>query len=811
MGYLAAFNTGSNTSGSLKTGNVDFAYSPVVSSGSFNKIWSDAPVQAAGVTIITDSFTQSLSTAANARPIYYSAKYTPLEPNSTTILNTINKLPERKNQTLFTTAGSALEWINQSGKYLLVNNSVPQIFPSGNVYYIDVEDLSSYPGSGSYWYDISGYKNRGVLINDPSYNVTNNYISFDGTNDSFTSSLDIGVNSTFEFTFKLGTPPVNLYNPLFTIYRYIAGGEPVTEVTKLILSSGSSGNKLWWDDGGITQDTSSNYPFAFNTWYNVALVNNYTTSTASFYINGAFQGYAPAVNTAPTASPIYNDLSLAYGNIATGDYFSKVSFSQFKAYNTTLNSSSVLQNYYGGPIVTDNLSFAIDPGNIVSFENVGGYFQTAYNLVTKIGQYGDESAQLLALSPYTGSFTSPVWPFQQVDPQIIAIPDAFGTTQWPSLGFTSSFSTEIWCNVLGGSPGTKLVVGNQSDWKINVSPASTAAGRTYNLYNFFISGTLMATGSDITGLGTWQHLVGTYSNGTGSLYINGVLQSTSTASIGSVPNNAIWLGLNVNEGVDDTFQGLYGPFRFYQKSLTPTEVRQNFAAFSSQYPNPYTSSILGTSNYPIEFYYSQGSLAGFSRTNCSQYGEGFADPQTGLCIENCYNAGAGFGVSGGSSPLNGLCVPTCPSGYFLDSSNNCVAICPPGTFGDPTTGNCVNRCPDGYYAENSTRLCVTNCDFFFADPISARCVPACPLGTYADTINSRCVETCPSGLYALDAIRACVSANQCSILSQFADPTTNACVDICPYPFFADPASGMCVITCPPGSTPNLATFTCDY
>ena len=67
-----------------------------------------------GYTFITDSYTQSLSPSSSATPLFYTTANT----SSSDILNTINTLPDRINQTAFTNENTAINWVQNSGKYV---------------------------------------------------------------------------------------------------------------------------------------------------------------------------------------------------------------------------------------------------------------------------------------------------------------------------------------------------------------------------------------------------------------------------------------------------------------------------------------------------------------------------------------------------------------------------------------------------------------------------------------------------------------------------------------------------------------------
>ena len=69
------------------------------------------------------------------------------------------------------------------------------LYNGGNMLlYLDAANSTSYPKSGTTWYDLSGNANTGTLTNGPTYNSNNlGNIVFDGTDDN----IQLGNASTF--------------------------------------------------------------------------------------------------------------------------------------------------------------------------------------------------------------------------------------------------------------------------------------------------------------------------------------------------------------------------------------------------------------------------------------------------------------------------------------------------------------------------------------------------------------------------------------------------------------------------------------
>ena len=137
MSNLVAFSlSGSIIPGAYQVGNVAYATSSAIGSGSNNLTWGYEVCAVGGYTFITDSYTQSLSPSSSATPLFYTSTST----SSLDILNTVNALPDRVKQTAFTNENTAINWVQNSGKYItlltcsLFTGSIPFLLQEDGFY-----------------------------------------------------------------------------------------------------------------------------------------------------------------------------------------------------------------------------------------------------------------------------------------------------------------------------------------------------------------------------------------------------------------------------------------------------------------------------------------------------------------------------------------------------------------------------------------------------------------------------------------------------------------------------------------------------
>ena len=93
----------------------------------------------------------------------------------------------------------------------------------------------------------------------------------------------------------------------------------------------------------------------------------------------------------------------------------------------------------------------------------------------------------------------------------------------------------------------------------------------------------------VTGLiqtGQWYHLVATHDGNDAKIYVNNVLNKTQSSSISSLPdtgNIPTRIGYRYRNSDVNYSDGRIAELRAYSKTLSATEVLQNFNATRSKY------------------------------------------------------------------------------------------------------------------------------------------------------------------------------------------------------------------------------------
>jgi hypothetical protein len=225
------------------------------------------------------------------------------------------------------------------------------IVKDGLVLDLDAAKRDSYPGTGTAWNDISGFRNNGVLTNGPTFNSGNGgSIVFDGTNDyvittlNATPLLNITSQITLEIWFKsTALASVSHGDGLFSKGTSSDGNSGVYEM--LLVQSGVVNYPFFRIRTSSTPSYNpTNIPINLNQIYH--LVCTYNGSIIRIFINGVESG----VGLSTSGNIETNTQQLTIGvrfihRLTTFDSFFSGNIYSSRIYNRALSAAEILQNY----------------------------------------------------------------------------------------------------------------------------------------------------------------------------------------------------------------------------------------------------------------------------------------------------------------------------------------------------------------------------------------------------------------------------------------------------------------------------------
>lgn len=228
----------------------------------------------------------------------------------------------------------------------------PDIVTDGLVLALDAANTKSYTGSGATWKDLSEDRNF-TLTNGPTFIPQQmGGISFDGTNDYvITTNFGLSTNFTYEGWFYISTTDSGVsgffgsmnspsgYSGVGSgfIVRMLSGGE--FQMYAKNNGVGNSGAYIFNEAADFRSEYAGQ---------NVHMVYTYNNGSHILYLNGELFLQASGV-TIGSVDPSSSNSTLYIGaytwGISSQTYYLKGRNYNFKAYNKTLISDEVLQNY----------------------------------------------------------------------------------------------------------------------------------------------------------------------------------------------------------------------------------------------------------------------------------------------------------------------------------------------------------------------------------------------------------------------------------------------------------------------------------
>ena len=219
---------------------------------------------------------------------------------------------------------------------------------NGVIGYWDAAYKSSYPRSGTTWYDLAG-SNNGTLTNSPTFNSSGHF-EFDPSDDE-NIDCGTGLNSTLEaytnsISVSVWFKSTNSSTRRGIIANYLQAQNKGFYID--CISQNASSFKL---QGGYHQTVSkyllqaTNNNYSINTWYNVTMTiaSGGGSGDCKFYVNGTLdQGtqYRNAPDGSYSVTAPLKISSLAYDG---DEFYGHIAIVHL--YNRELSAADILQNY----------------------------------------------------------------------------------------------------------------------------------------------------------------------------------------------------------------------------------------------------------------------------------------------------------------------------------------------------------------------------------------------------------------------------------------------------------------------------------
>jgi hypothetical protein len=540
--------------------------------------------------------------------LFYSCNGT----GSAAIIYTANRIPGSPGN--YTDANVALnDLITARGYFILESNDPFEgVDADGLSLDVDASKMSSYPQVGTNWRDLSGNGNIGALTNGPTWNSSGSF-DFDGSDDyvQYSTTLAAGLSQfTWNANILFDAIQPNFAAPYYQLW-IDENALWIAQYANAVGIDTQQGTSPTWFDGnggGATGAQIGLGQLTTGRWYNFTWTFN---SIGNGGVSGQVKGYLNSTINATVNTNQTGVIKTGTSNtqIATrgGSQYFNGQIKDVKFYSKQLSDSEVKQNYFGSPIVTDGLVFAVDANNIVSYPKSG---TSTYNLT------GSATTGTLTNGPTFKLPQGGYWSFDGTDDYL-----AFGDIA--DLG-TGDFTLSVWVYIPSGTANTFRAILN----KKGPNGADAGYGIYYNtgMQKFLWSTANGSSASEIFTSNTfasientWVNVVMVRQNGAtnnGSYYVNGAYQSLASAATVLNVDSSYNLSLATAAGpyTPYCFQGDIANAKIYNKALTSDEVLQNYQAEQYRFETP-----AGPVTNGLLLYWDAGNLDSYPGTGTTIY------------------------------------------------------------------------------------------------------------------------------------------------------------------------------------------------
>ena len=444
--------------------------------------------------------------------------------------------------------------------------------------HLNASDSTSYGGSGTTWTDISGNSRNGTI--DSTVAATfdkDNGGYFDFRGDNLNDQVSVSYNSALDLTssgltIELWCKPDSTGYEV--IYNSIGSSEPYNGIQLFF----HSGFDYYIYSGGVSRatKTSSGSTVSTSEWghYVITIEGTASGSNVKTYINGGLD-YSNTLSAAYTGS--IEDVLLGNYTANSGNYDYDGKLGQVRIYSKELSASEVGQNYRHGRdtvytnLIPDKASFT--EGSVTA----GAELELDANDYSGSGNWLDSSGNsndgTITGATYVDDGNSDYFDFDGSN-------DYISFSQF-DISSSNQVTVELWVN----PDSTQVQYANMFDYGHDSSNGFTiqqdnTATNSYYIYN---SGVVSTVSIDAN---KWTHLCVTGDGTSFKTYINGELTQTGTAgsaadTSGRTLNIGRWGG-----GSGRYWNGKMGHIRIYSSPLELEQIQTNYDATKGLYAYP---------------------------------------------------------------------------------------------------------------------------------------------------------------------------------------------------------------------------------
>lgn len=477
--------------------------------------------------------------------------------------------------------------------YVLATPTVSNLILS-----LDATNIASYPGSGTTWFDISGYGNNATLTAATASNFNNYAIKFNKTTNTraIVSTLDLSTTNaiTINMWVKIKTLPVGGGDTFRFLAELSDNYNSFSDSFFTAIATEVSTNRWFTQDKGNVGYNAKNLSTPLpqtNTWYNFTVVYDHTQAASNertFYIDGVNQTNIASTEGGTTFN---SDNTNNFGNrplyiggrstTAVGSFSSDMDLGVFQVYNTALNATQVSQSYESYKtnylnIVTSGSVFLLDATNATSYpgsgttvydvsgnNNTGSLNGPVYNTSSSFTLDGANDYIRFNSGSAINDLTKATWTMW------LRWTEDVGITDTSFIYKSDNNNTAGWfISVQSNRIGVQIVTNTNKQYYL---PSTENPGRNvWYMLSVTWDGTIFATGGINMYINGVKNTATPFSNSAGI-----APRTTDAAQVFDIGNNRV--------GSSNYFGGDVGFIQIHNRVLTDAEVLQNYNATKKIY------------------------------------------------------------------------------------------------------------------------------------------------------------------------------------------------------------------------------------
>jgi hypothetical protein len=436
------------------------------------------------------------------------------------------------------------------------------IVQSGLTINYDASNYLSYPRSGTTWFNMTSNPANGSLINGPTFNTgTTPSIQFDGSDDTLRADYNLSQFNTITINFLANST----YSNESMVWSLGSGGPD------WYTKDDTMGYNSYAGDTYGLSTTQINQLGLRNNWHMLTMTytQNGAIANNKVYVDGIQQTISQQLST--TSTKTFSNTGINFLSAFNNNgYNVNANVGHISVYNRELSSQEIVQNFESlrkqYPITgytTNGLVLNLDAGNYASYPTTGTKW------VDTSGNYNNGT---LTNGPVWSNTSGGTITLDGVDDYVVKS----NVTGLSNL--EGNFTIEAFIRPTSANYGNIVVLANSNyDLECQVVYLTN-----YILVTKYGGTALVTSSANSVPLNTWNHVVYRQENNTGSIFINGQLNA-STSIVPQIAATTNFLLGVYNTTAPQPFGGNYSAVRVYNRALSASEVLQNYNALKGRF------------------------------------------------------------------------------------------------------------------------------------------------------------------------------------------------------------------------------------